>query len=129
VAPAALLAAGLLLAVSTNLAKVAQGVGITPLAYLTWSLAGASLLLTLVSYFRGRTARVDQRSVEYFVVSGFLTVVGSNLSTPIAMRLLAEPALPAILPSAGLIAAGIMCLLLGVTACQRRTNQSLRNCG
>jgi len=33
--PAALLGAGLLLAVSTNLAKVAQGIGVTPLAYLT----------------------------------------------------------------------------------------------
>ncbi len=79
VAAAALLAAGLLLAVSTNLAKVAQGIGVTPLAYLTWSLAGAALLLTLVSYFRGQTARVNRRSVEYSVVSGFLTVAGSNL--------------------------------------------------
>ena len=35
VAPVALLAAGLLLAISTNLAKVAQGLGFTPLAYLT----------------------------------------------------------------------------------------------
>lgn len=300
VAPAALLAAGLLLAVSTNLAKVAQGIGFTPLAYLTWSLAGAALLLTLVSYIRGQTARVNRRSVEYFVVSGFLGVAGSNLiffnavthlgvsfvalmvslpplltyvgalllrmetfcwwratgvllalvgtaylvvrkwaapdadsvwilltligpvllsaanlyrtrrwppgatpeslapgmllgaiailllvslvpgcslgiptdsayaepliatqavvfagqflllfvlqkaggpvflslmggvsavfGVPIAMFLLAEPALPAILPSGALIAAGIVCLLLGVTACQRQMNQSLRNC-
>jgi len=79
VAPAALLAAGLLLAVSTNLAKVAQGIGITPLAYLTWSLVGATLLLTAVSYARGQIAKVNRRSVEYFAVSGLLGVAGSNL--------------------------------------------------
>jgi len=79
VAPAALLAAGLLLGVTTNLAKVAHGTGVTPLAYLTWSLVGAALLLKMVSYFRGQTAKVNRRSVEYFVISALLTVAGSNL--------------------------------------------------
>jgi len=78
-ASAALLGAGLLLGVSTNLAKVSHGHGITPLAYLTWSLVGAMLLLTVVSRFRGQTARVTRRSLEYFVIAGFLTTAGSNL--------------------------------------------------
>jgi len=78
-APAALLAAGLLLAVTTNLSKVAQGHGFTSLPYLTWSLAGAALLLTAVSRLRGRAAPLDRRTVEYYLVSGFLTVAGGNL--------------------------------------------------
>jgi hypothetical protein len=47
---------------------------------------------------------------------------------PIAMFLLAESVFPAILTSATLIAAGIVFVLLGVTACQRRRTQSHRNC-
>jgi drug/metabolite transporter (DMT)-like permease len=76
---AALLGAGLLLGVTTNLAKVAHGLGIAPLAYLTWSLVGAALLLTAVSRYRGHTAKVNRRSLEYYVIAGFLTTAGSNL--------------------------------------------------
>ncbi len=74
-----LIAAGLLLGVSTNLAKVAHGIGIAPLAYLTWSLAGAALILTIISWFRGRIAALNRRSLEYFIVGGFLTSAGANL--------------------------------------------------
>ena len=79
VAPVALLAAGLLLAISTNLAKVAQGFGFTPLAYLTWSLAGATVLLTSISHLRGKSVRLTRRTVEYFFVAGFLTTGATNL--------------------------------------------------
>jgi drug/metabolite transporter (DMT)-like permease len=79
VALAALLAAGLLLAISTNLAKVAHGIGVTPLAYLTWSLAGATLLLMVIAYFRGQTTKLNRRLAEYFIISGLLSVAGSNL--------------------------------------------------
>ena len=79
VAVAALLGAGGLLGVSTNLAKVADGVGIAPLAYLTWSLVGSALLLTAAGYLRGQTAKLNRRSVEYFVIAGFLSTAGSNL--------------------------------------------------
>lgn len=79
IALVALLGAGLLLGVTTNLAKVAHGIGITPLAYLTWSLTGAALLLTIVSSLRGQTAKLNRRSVEYFVIAGFLSTAGSNL--------------------------------------------------
>jgi drug/metabolite transporter (DMT)-like permease len=76
---AALLGAGLLLGITTNLAKVAHGIGIAPLAYLTWSLAGAALLLATVASLRGQKAKLDRRSLEYFVIAGFLTTAGSNL--------------------------------------------------
>jgi drug/metabolite transporter (DMT)-like permease len=79
IALSALLAAGLLLGISTNLGKVAHGFGIAPLAYLTWSLAGAALILAIVSWFRGHVAALNRRSVEYFLVGGFLTSAGANL--------------------------------------------------
>ncbi len=74
-----LLMAGLLLAISTNLAKVAQNIGFTPLAYLAWSLAGASFLLTTVSYLRGKSIQLNRQTIEYFFVSGFLTTAATNL--------------------------------------------------
>ena len=79
VAPLILLLAGLLLALSTNLAKVAQDIGFTPLAYLVWSLAGASFLLTAISYLRGQSVQLNRQTVEYFIVSGFLTTAATNL--------------------------------------------------
>jgi hypothetical protein len=81
--------------VTTNLAKVAHGIGITPLAYLTWSLAGAALLLTIVSGLRGQVAKLNRRSVEYFIIAGFLSTAGANLIFFIAAagaRVLHEPA-------------------------------------
>lgn len=79
VAFSTLLAAGFLLGVSTNLSKIAYGIGIAPLAYLTWSLTGAALILTIVSWLRGHIAVLNRRSVEYFLVGGFLTSAGANL--------------------------------------------------
>lgn len=78
-APLILLLAGLLLAISTNLAKVALGVGFTPLAYLVWSLAGASFLLTTIHYLRGQSIQLNRQTIEYFIVSGFLTTAATNL--------------------------------------------------
>lgn len=79
VAPLILLLAGLLLAISTNLAKVAQDIGFTPLAYLVWSLAGASFLLTTMSYLRGQSIQLNRQTIEYFIVAGFLTTAATNL--------------------------------------------------
>lgn len=78
-AVAVLLGAGLLLGVTTNLAKVANGIGISPLPYLTWSMSGATLLVIVVSWTRGKSATLTPRSVEYFIVAGFLGAAGSNL--------------------------------------------------
>lgn len=79
VALASLLGAGLLLGITTNLAKLAGVNGFTPLAYLTWSLAGATVLLFAVSSLRNQFMRLNRRSIEYSLVSALLTVTGSNL--------------------------------------------------
>jgi hypothetical protein len=57
----------------------------------------------------------------------FLSLMGgvsAVFGIPIAMVLLAEPVLPSFLPSAMLIAAGIITMLLGVKACERQLAQS-----
>ncbi|MGV6819169.1 MAG: DMT family transporter [Parvularcula sp.] len=74
-----LIGAGLLLGITTNLAKVAHRIDISPFAYLIWSLAGSTLILMIVSTLRGETTRVTRHSLEYFIVAGFLTTAGSNL--------------------------------------------------
>lgn len=79
VALGSLLGCGMLLGVTANLAKVATGIGITPLAYLTWSLSGAALLLLIHTYFRGHATKVNRRSLEYYIIAGFLSTAGSNL--------------------------------------------------
>ncbi len=78
-ATAALLGAGLLLGVSTNLAKVAHGLGVPPLGYLLWSLAGAAVILVVVSTSRGRAVVPNRRGIEYALVSALLGVAVSNL--------------------------------------------------
>lgn len=74
-----LFGAGLLLAVTTNLGKVASTLGVYPLAYLTWSLVGACVILLPLALWRGRTPRTDRRSLEYYFLAALLTVAGSNL--------------------------------------------------
>lgn len=74
-----LLAGGSLMGLSTNLAKIAGEMGLPPLAFLTWSLAGASLLLLAIAELRGLLPPVTARSVEYYAVSAFVGVAGSNL--------------------------------------------------
>lgn len=74
-----LLFAGLLLALSTNMAKIAHEMGFSPLSFLTWSLTGATLLLTVVSFFRGQYTKANKRTLEYFIVSGFLSTAATNM--------------------------------------------------
>ena len=76
---ALLLGAGVLLGVSTNLAKVAGDLGLAPLAFLTWSVVGAAVVLLAVDAVRGTLPSWNRRTAEYFVVSGLVTVVVSNL--------------------------------------------------
>jgi drug/metabolite transporter (DMT)-like permease len=70
---------GGLLGISTNLAKVAGDWSIPPLAFLVWSLAGATAVLFAVGAARGTLPSVTRRTVEYFVVAAFVTVAASNL--------------------------------------------------
>lgn len=74
-----LLTTGLLLGITTNLAKVAHSVSLSPLTYLTWSLLGASLMLFFYALLKGQMVKVNRRSIEYFLIAGFLTTAGANL--------------------------------------------------
>jgi drug/metabolite transporter (DMT)-like permease len=76
---ALLLATGTLLGISTNLAKVAAGTGLDPLAFLTWSVAGAAVVLLSVSAIRGRIPQINVRTVEYLVIAGLVSVAAPNL--------------------------------------------------
>ena len=74
-----LLGAGSLVGVMTNLAKLAGEVGLSPLAFLTWSAGGATLVLLVLNYFRGDLPKLNARTVEYFLTSGLVTVALTNL--------------------------------------------------
>ncbi len=76
---ALLAATGALLGLSTNLAKLATDRGTAPLAFLAWSIAGATLVLLAVSRARGESVPSTRRAIEYFVVAAFVTVAASNL--------------------------------------------------
>ena len=74
-----LLATGLLFGISTNLAKLAANAGLNPLAFLTWSVIGATVILLSVSAARHRLPPLNARTVEYFVISGLISVAAPNL--------------------------------------------------
>jgi len=74
-----LIATGIMLGASTNLAKIAGEAGLPPLAYLAWSITGAALILLAVGVVRHKLPSLNTRTVEYFLVAAFVTVAGSNL--------------------------------------------------
>ncbi|MGP4951887.1 DMT family transporter [Psychrobacter sp. T6-1] len=74
-----LLLGGALLGISTNLAKYADEIGLTPLAFLFWSIAGAVIILLVVAYMRGELLAPSKRSFEYYIVAALVSVAGSNL--------------------------------------------------
>lgn len=74
-----LLAGGLLLGISTNLAKYAGEIGLTPIAFLFWSLTGASIILLVVAFLRHELPPLSARSFEYYFVAALVSVVGANL--------------------------------------------------
>lgn len=74
-----LLSTGALIALSTTWAKIAADEGLAPLSFLTWSLLGAAALLTVLQFVRHRLPRVDRRTIEYFLVSGLVSLAAPNL--------------------------------------------------
>lgn len=74
-----LLAAGGLLGLTSNVAKLAGDWGLPPLAFLAWSIAGATAMLFVMSALRSEWPPVSARAVEYYVVAAFVTVAASNL--------------------------------------------------
>ena len=74
-----LLGGGALLGISTNLAKLAGEMGLSPLAFLCWSVVGAAGLLMALAAWRGGLPPVNARTLEYYAVSALVGVVASNL--------------------------------------------------
>ena len=74
-----LLATGALIGLSTNLAKLAAEAGLEPLAYATWSVIGAAVVLTMVGAARRKLPPLSARTAEYFMVSGLVSVAAPNL--------------------------------------------------
>src|SRR5699024_1044594 len=73
-----LLGGGALLGLSTNLAKLAGEIGLTPLAYLYWSVLGATVVLTGVAVLRATKLPCNRRTLEYYIVAAFVGVAGPN---------------------------------------------------
>ena len=74
-----LLVGGALIGVSTNLAKYANEIGVTPLAFLFWSITGAAIILLLVAIIKKELPPLTARSFEYYFVAALVSVAGSNL--------------------------------------------------
>lgn len=76
---ACLLTGGALIGLSTNLAKYAGEIGVTPLAFLFWSITGAACILLIVTLMRRELPPVSARSFEYYFFAALVSVAGSNL--------------------------------------------------
>ncbi|WP_248910741.1 DMT family transporter [Halocatena marina] len=76
---ASLLGAGAALGISTNLAKLAAEAGVDPLAFLAWSVIGATAVLVGVSAVRHRLPPLNARTTEYFVIAGLVGLAAPNL--------------------------------------------------
>ncbi len=74
-----LLVGGLLLGISTNLAKYAGEIGLTALAFLFWSITGAAIILSIVALLRKDILPLNTRNLEYYVIAALVSVAGSNL--------------------------------------------------
>ena len=73
-----LFAGGALLGLSTNLAKLADGLTLAPLAFLTWSITAAAIILLGIAIIRGVLPPLTKRCIEYYSVSALVGVAGSN---------------------------------------------------
>lgn len=74
-----LVGAGAMLGLSTNLAKVAATLALSPLTFLTWSAAGAALILLLVAGLRGHLPPVNGQTVRYSLIAGLVSLAAPNL--------------------------------------------------
>jgi len=76
---ACLLATGMLLALSTILAKVSTRLDVSPVALLAWGCLGAAGVLLGVVTIRGRLPRYSHRILEYALVAATVSFVAPNL--------------------------------------------------
>ena len=76
---ACLLTGGALTGISTNLAKYAGDIGLTPLAFLFWSITGAAVILLLVALIKKELPPLNAHSLEYYFVAALVSVAAANL--------------------------------------------------
>lgn len=74
-----LVAGGALIGISTNLAKYAGELDITPLAFLFWSITGAAIILLVIALIKKEPPPLNVRSFEYYFVAALVSVAGANL--------------------------------------------------
>ena len=74
-----LLAGGALIGISTNLAKYAGEIGLTPLAFLFWSITGAAVILFIYALLRRELPPLNKSILSYYFVAALVSVAGSNL--------------------------------------------------
>lgn len=74
-----LLVGGALIGISTNLAKYAGELGVTPLAFLFWSITGAAIILLVIALIKKELPPLNARSFEYYFVAALVSVAGANL--------------------------------------------------
>jgi drug/metabolite transporter (DMT)-like permease len=75
---ACLVLVGSLIGLTANLAKLAVAAGVAPLAFLLWSVLGAGLVLAILAVATGQVPPLRRRTVEYFLVSGLLSIALPN---------------------------------------------------
>lgn len=74
-----LLAGGALIGISTNLAKYADEIGLTPLAFLFWSITGAAVILFLYALLRRELPPLNKPILRYYSIAALVSIAGSNL--------------------------------------------------
>ena len=74
-----LLTGGALIGISTNLAKYAGEIGLTPLAFLFWSITGAAVILSVYALLRRELPPLNTPILSYYFVAALVSVAGSNL--------------------------------------------------
>ena len=74
-----LLVGGALIGISTNLAKYAGEIGLTPLAFLFWSITGAAVILSVYALLRRELPPLNKPILSYYFVAALVSVAGSNL--------------------------------------------------
>lgn len=73
-----LIATGALLGLATILAKIAPRAGLSPLAFLAWSVAGAALLLIVPRLLDGERLPVSRRVLEYYAIAALVSLAVPN---------------------------------------------------
>lgn len=74
-----LIGTGLVLGVTTTLAKLAAQAGIAPLPFLSTSVFGASVVLLAGAARRRDPPPINRRAIEYYAIAGLLSLAAPNL--------------------------------------------------